>query len=144
MTYSTLDYFGVDAFELVCAAHQSLVSRHRPCEMDRVEWYWKRRAAQGDSGAYHRATVGPFALHSGPVTKLPVELVAIFLDSQVKTYMDRDALGEAVRRMPQDGAPHTDTATTIARERELARRIGGGSLQSTSLLMAVVERRRDA
>src|SRR5215472_16094256 len=98
MTYSTLEYFGVDAFEDVCAAHQSLVRRHRPGEMDSVEWYWKRPGSQGDSDAYHQETVGPFTLRSGQATKLPVELVATFLDSQVKTYMDRDALGDAVRR----------------------------------------------
>ena len=141
MAYSTLDYFSVDAFEVVCAAHQSLVGRYRPGEIDSITWYWKRQGAQGDSGAYHREEVGPVTVHSGPMAHLPLELVAIFLDSQVKTYMDRDALGEAVRRTPQNGAPQTDTAMTIARERELARRIGGGSLQSTSLLMAVVERR---
>src|SRR5262244_1323553 len=141
MTYSTLDYFSVDAFEVVCAAHQSLVGRYRPGEIDSITWYWKRPDAQGNSAAYHREEVGPVTVHSGPMANLPLELVAIFLDSQVKTYMDRDALGEAVRRTPQNGAPQTDTAMTIARERELARRIGGDSLQSTSLLIAVVERR---
>ncbi len=141
MTYSTLDYFGIDRYEVVCAAHQSLVRRHRPAEIDSVTWYWKRRGAPGDSDAYYREAVGPVTLHSGPVANLPLELVGIFLDTQVKTYMDRDALGDAVRRTPPNGAPHSDTCTTIARERELARRIGSGGLESTSLLMAVVERR---
>ncbi len=140
MPYSTLDYFSIDTFEVVCAAHQSLVRRYRPAEIDSVTWYW-RRGASCDLGAYHREVVGPVTLHSGSMASLPLELVGIFLDTQVKTYMDRDALGDAVRRTPQNGAPHGDTCTTIARERELARRIGGGSLESTSLLMVVVERR---
>ena len=141
MTYNTLDYFSVDAYEAVRAAHRSLVGRYRPGEMDSVTWYWNRPGALGDAGAYHREEFGPFTLHSGPMVNLPLELVAIFLDSQVKTYMDRDALGEAVRPAPRNGTPHDDAATIAARERELARRIGGGSLQSTSLLMAVVEHR---
>lgn len=141
MTYNTFDYFGIDAYEAVCAAHRALVCRYRPEEMDSVAWYWKPRLALGDPHAHHREVVGPFTMHSGPVANLPPELVGIFLDSQVKTYMDRDALGDAVRRPLQNGALQTADATAIARERELARRIGGGSLQSSSLLMVVIERR---
>src|SRR5215469_7487419 len=96
MTYNTTDYYSAVDYELVRNAHQELVRRYRAEELDTTEWYWKAAEA-GSQDEYHRESVGPFTVHSGPLKSLPVSLVCSYLDSQIKTYMDRDALGDAVR-----------------------------------------------
>jgi len=134
MTYSTFDYYRTADFDLVRAAHQKLAKTYRAGDIDTVQWYWSGTSSSAPE-EYHREQVGPFTLHSGLMRALPPPLVAIYLDSQIKTYMDRDALGDQVRQ----GIEASRTALQIARETELAKRIGGGSLQSSDVLMVVVE-----
>ncbi len=133
--YNTSEYYRTADHALVCAAHQELVGRHRANELDALRWYWKAARAADPGGEYHRETVGPYTLHSGPFGILPLPLICIYLDSQIKTYMDRDALGDAVRYRINSH----ESAIRAAREKELARRIGGGSLEGTDLLIAMIE-----
>src|SRR5262249_38521338 len=86
-------------------------------------------------GDYHRETVGPYTLHSGRFVGLPNRLVCIYLDSQIKTYMDRDAVGDAVHYRVNA----CEDAISAAREKELARRIGGAGLDGEDLLIGLVE-----
>lgn len=137
MTYNTFDYYRTADFDLVRAAHEEFARSHRAGEIDTVQWYWKA-ASSSASREYHRERVGPFTLHSGLLRALPPPLVAIYLDSQIKTYMDRDALGDQVRQS-MEGNEAARTAVQTARETELAKRIGGGGLQASDLLMVVVE-----
>lgn len=133
--YSTSEYYSAADYNLVCAAHQAIAGRYRANELDALRWYWKPAQTADPPREYHRETVGPYTLHSGPVAHLPLPLVCIHLDSQIKTYMDRDALGDAVR-LRANAHPG---AIGAAREAELARRIGGGSLEGADLLIAIVE-----
>ncbi len=133
--YSTGEYYSTADHALVCAAHQALARRYRPNELDALRWYWKVARTADPGREYHRERVGPYTLHSGPLEILPLPLVCIYLDSQIKTYMDRDALGDAVRsRVNSD-----EGAIRLAREKELARRIAGGSLEGAELLIAMIE-----
>jgi hypothetical protein len=133
--YNTSDYYSTADHTFVGAAHQALAGRYRADELDPLQWYWKA-ARTGDSGQeYHRETVGPYTLHSGPFGILPLPLVCIYLDSQIKTYMDRDALGDAVRSRVDSH----EGAIRAAREKELAIRIAGGSLGGAELLIAMIE-----
>jgi hypothetical protein len=133
--YNPNEYYSTADHTLVCAAHQALARRYRANELDALSWYWTAARTADPGREYHRETVGPYTLHSGPFASLPLPLVCIYLDSQIKTYMDRDALGDAVRsRVSSD-----EGAIRAAREKELARRVGGGSLEGTDLLIAMIE-----
>jgi hypothetical protein len=138
MTYNTFDYYSLEHSTLVCNAHHALVRQYRSEELDAIRWYWKRATRKSAQLEYQTESVGPFTLHSGPLSSLPLPIVCIYLDSQVKTYMDRDALGDAVRHGVQSSVEHK-RAISAARERELARRIGGGSLQGADVQMVAVE-----
>jgi hypothetical protein len=133
--YNPSEYYRTADYALVCAAHQALAGRYRANELDALRWYWKAAGSGDSEQEYHRETVGPYTLHSGSFGTLPLPLVCIYLDSQIKTYMDRDALGDAVRsRVNSD-----EGAIRVAREKELARRIAGGSLEGPELLIAMIE-----
>src|SRR5258707_384869 len=133
--YNTCEYYSIADYALVCAAHQALAGRYRANELDALQWYWKAAGSGDSEREYHRETVGPYTLHSGPFGTLPLPLICIYLDSQIKTYMDRDALGDAVRSHINSD----EDAIRMARERELARRIAGGSLEGAELLIAMIE-----
>ncbi len=137
MTYNTFDYYRTADFDLVGAAHQKLAKTYRAGEIDTVRWYWSGASSSAPK-EYHREQVGPFTLHSGLMRALPPPLVATYLDSQIKTYMDRDALGDQVRQ-GIEGNEGTRIALQVARETELAKRVGGGSLQSSDILMVAIE-----
>ena len=138
MNYNTTDYYSTADYELVCNAHQGLVRRYRAEELDTTEWYWKAAEGASSQDEYHRESVGPFTVHSGPLKSLPGSIVCTYLDSQIKTYMDRDALGEAVRERVYASDEDKPEATREAREREVAKRIGGRGL-SLDVQLAVVE-----
>jgi len=138
--YSTYAYYSTAEHHLVCAAHQELVRRHRGQLADTVRWYWNRATGCEAMTACRTEVVGPYSLHSGSFWDLPLPLVCIYLDSQLKTYMDRDALGDEVKHRSRSGGTN-DREIRASREAELARRIGGGSLQAGDLLIAMIEYR---
>jgi hypothetical protein len=138
MTYNTTEYYSTADYELVRNAHQALVRRYRAEELDTTEWYWKAATQASSQDEHHIESVGPFTLHSGPLKSLPAPLVGTYLDSQIKAYMDRDALGDAVREGVYTSDEHKPDATREARETEVAKRIGGRGL-SLDVQMAMVE-----
>ena len=138
MTYNTTDYYSTADYELVRNAHRELVQRYRAEELDATEWYWTATKQAGSQDEYHLESVGPFTVHSGQLKSLPVPLVCIYVDSQIKAYMDRDALGDAVRDGVYTSDEHKPEATREAREREVAKRVGGRGL-SLDVQMAIVE-----
>src|SRR5712692_3047359 len=138
MTYSTTDYYSTADYPIVCAAHQAFVREHRASEIDTIGWYWKTAGKSEPGEEYHKESVPPFTLHSGPLKSVPLQLLAICMDSQIKTYMDRDALGDAVRQVTSMVEPDGQGAFRTARGKELARRIGGESLQG-DVQVAIVE-----
>jgi len=107
---------------------------------DTVRWYWNRPTRCQGTTECRTEVVGPYSLHSGSFWDLPLPLISIYLDSQLKTYMDRDALGDAVRQRSRSEGIN-DRAVQASREAELARRIGGASLQAADLLIAMIEYR---
>jgi hypothetical protein len=115
-----------------------LVREHRPAEIDTIKWYWKTAGEREPGEEYHRESVPPFTVHSGPLKSVPLPLLAICMDSQIKTYMDRDALGDAVRPGGPRVDPEGQDAFRTARGKELARRMGGESLQG-DVQVAIVE-----
>jgi hypothetical protein len=137
--YITTDYYSTADYQLVCNAHQALARQHRAEKFDTIGWYWKTAKKEEPGQEYHKESVGPFTLHSSPLKDMPFPLVAIYMDSQIKTYMDRDTLGDAVRQRTKIADEKRQQAIRAAREAELARRIGGESLQGSDVQIAMVE-----
>jgi hypothetical protein len=135
--YDVFKYYNIAEHELVFAAHRALAESQRGPELETAPWYWRSAGIRIPGRKHHRETVGPFTMYSGPLGGLPLPLVSIWIDSQIKTYMDRDALGDAVKpSQPQIGSQQG--LRERAREAELAKRIAGATFHPDAQI-AVVE-----
>jgi hypothetical protein len=131
--YDSTIYFSINDWLVVHGAHQALAASFASTRGEEQQFYWSMPAERNRPCKYQTERVGSLIVHSGALQTSPLPLVAVWFDSQIKAYMDRDALGALVKRGINRGAQ----LSSEAREVEIGRRTGGSSFRAETMLIAV-------